>query len=510
MSSVKQNKNKTKQNKNKTKLSLSTILKGGRPRRNRGNRQRRGIGNPLGPNSMRIAGIRGSGSIPGSWGTVTNASPNTRDLQVIEEDEYIGDVNGSVNFATTSYSCNPGQATTFPWGSKIAQLYEEYDFDYLEFYYTAEVSGYASQGQTGVVILSFDYDAADSAPTTKQQVENTKPHTIPCLPSTPVVRLVVDCSNARKCVAKYVRPGAAPANTDIKTYDIGNLYVTTQGQAGTTNIGELHVRYRCRFREPILEPASTVGGAVHFSSIAATTANNFAANALQSGGTPTLTGITLGTNTIIFPSGIPGNYLIALAVAGATSASALGSVVDTPLNILAQSAVRDATSNVQSLAGTTTSPAMQLITCTIPSAGATVTLTASTIVGTGTMDLFIVSLPSTVLTSSLPLSQTEQLVYNHKLLSRIARLEQILEKDSEFEDEEFKQIETPRICKHGKFYPCIACRIGLESPLQRSNSPVKELGEASVTSASGLSNSTVDLIGELIARKNANKLPSKL
>jgi len=308
-------------------------------------------------------------------------------------------------------------------------------------------------------------------------------------------------------VAKYVRPGAAPANTDIKTYDIGNLYVSTQGQAGTTNIGELHVCYRCRFREPILEPASTVGGVIHFSSIAAISANNFAASALQSGGTPTMTGITLGTNTVVFPSGIPGNYLLLLTVAGGTSATALSATGISGLDIFTQSAVRDAVGSVTSLAGTTTSPAMLAYCAIVPDVGATLTVTPSTIVtsGAGSMDLFIVSLPSTVITSLMPTFTVPNV-----LLDRIARLERLLEKDSEFEEEEYKTIETPRICKHGKFYPCIACRIGLETPLQRSNSPVKELGEASVTSASGLSNSTVDLIGELIARKNANKLPSKL
>jgi hypothetical protein len=61
----------------------------------------------------------------------------------------------------------------------------------------------------------------------------------------------------RRNLGKYVRPGAQPANTDIKTYDSGNLFVSTQGQGGTTNCGELHVRYRVRLMKPVLE---SVGG----------------------------------------------------------------------------------------------------------------------------------------------------------------------------------------------------------------------------------------------------------
>jgi len=71
------------------------------------------------------------------------------------------------------------------------------------------------------------------------------------------------------------------------------------------------------------------------------------------------------------------------------------------LNLLTQSAVRDAVSSVQSLSGTTTSPAVNFCTFTVLAAGQTVTIqSVSTIVGTGSMDLFIFSLPVTVLTAA--------------------------------------------------------------------------------------------------------------
>jgi len=322
--------------------------------------------------------------------------------QVIEEDEYIADVNGSVNFATTGFSINPGQSTVFPWGSRIAQLYERYTFEFLEFYFTSSVSGFATNGQSGVIVLSADYDAADAAPTTKQQVEDTSPHTDPCLPSTSVVALRLDPREMRTSDAKYVRFGAQPANTDIKTYDVGNLFVTTQGCANTTAIGELHVRYRVRLDKPVLEQAIVQGGVVHFSGIAPTTANNFAGATQQSGGSPTLTGITLGTNTIVFPAAIPGNYALFMTVAGATSASAFSVSsfgTGSALSLFASAGVRDAASQAASLAGTTTAGASDMATFTCPTAGCTVTYTPSTIVGaSGAMDLFIVSLPASVLT----------------------------------------------------------------------------------------------------------------
>jgi hypothetical protein len=146
---------------------------------------------------------------------------------------------------------------------------------------------------------------------------------------------------------------------------------------------------------------------VHFSGIAPTSVANFAGATLQAGGTPSMTAITISSGgalaAVIFPAGLPGNYMIVMTVAGSTSASALAlsslGTGGTALNILTQSNVRDATDTVSSLAGTTTAPAVLILTFTLSNAGTTVSINCSTVVGaTGAMDLFIYSLPSSVLT----------------------------------------------------------------------------------------------------------------
>jgi len=239
--------------------------------------------------AMMPVGPGPSGRIGLQSGRSGNAT--TRRAQFIEEDEYIQDVNGSTSFATTAFACNPGQAGVFPWGSKVSSLYSEYEFEYLEFYYKREVSEFATNGQAGKVMLSFDYDATDPAPLTKQQVEDSVPHQdgMPCVP---LIRLPIDCARLRANLCKFVRPGAQLANTDLKTYDAGNLFVSTYGNTNTSNIGELRVRYRLKLSEPILTAIASSGGAVHFSSVASTTANNFANAVLQAGATPALSGIT--------------------------------------------------------------------------------------------------------------------------------------------------------------------------------------------------------------------------
>jgi hypothetical protein len=391
----------------------------------RSKKKLRSAGTPTGPNRLQRPQVLGGQKLGHGGSLSLGSTATSRFKQTIEEDEYIAEINGSVGFAATAFNINPGQSGTFPWGNKIAQLYERYDFKFLEFYICSEVSAYAAQGQTGVVMMSCDYDASDAAPTTKQQVLDTNPHTVPCLPSVerPIV-LRLDCREMRTSDAKYVRPGSQPANTDLKTYDAGILYVSTQGNANTTNIGELHVRYRCELRKPVLESAINLQGAAqHWSSIVATSANNFASAVLQAGGSPVLAGITLGANSVVFPAGIPGNYFLVCSVAGATSASAAYWSGGTALNILSQSAVRDAVAVQYSLAGTTTDPAMSIYTITVPVGGATVTWNPSTIVGTGTMDLFIFALPTTLLSASARLTAEEKLVVMYDRLSALGMLD---------------------------------------------------------------------------------------
>lgn len=335
--------------------------------------------------------------------SMNQAGATTRREQVICEDEYIGEVSGSVSFATNSYAVNPGQASVFPWGNKIASLYEEYDFEYLEFYYKREVSEFATNGQAGKVILSFDYDASDIAPTSKQQVEDTVPRK-DGMPCTPIISLKIDCARIRKNSSKYVRPGAQPNNTDIKTYDAGNLYVSTQGNTNTSVIGELRVKYCVKLSEPVLESASlSAGNVAHFSSLVGTTANNLAGMTIQTGST--LTGVTVAGNAITFPAGQAGNYLCFIAIQAATSVGAFGfgSVTGgvSLLNLLSSANTRDNNSGIASVGGTTTFGTMIMFTVNVTALGGTLIISPSTIVTSGTTagDVWVIALPSTILTA---------------------------------------------------------------------------------------------------------------
>jgi hypothetical protein len=179
----------------------------------------------------------------------------------IVEDEYIAEVIGGgtgANFNNTAYPINPGQVGTFPWLSKIAQQWEKYHFNSLEFYYKPEVTGFATAGTTGKVIFSVEFDASDAPPASKQQMEDTIPH-VDSMPSVPLRMPLTARQMHSLYPTLYVRPGGLPGASDIKTYDAGNLNIATQGLASNgATLGELRVRYNVTLSVPVLESGTTV------------------------------------------------------------------------------------------------------------------------------------------------------------------------------------------------------------------------------------------------------------
>jgi len=160
------------------------------------------------------------------------------DLRIrVRHREYIQDVAGSVAYAVSQLSINPGLFTTFPWLSGLAPLFESYKFNSLSFQFKTE----KGTSTTGKVFLSVDWDAADAAPTSKSQQLQERT-AIDCA-AWAMAQLNCDQADLLKFgVQRYIRTSAV-AGTDIKTYDVGNLQVGTQGMADTSAVGELYVTY---------------------------------------------------------------------------------------------------------------------------------------------------------------------------------------------------------------------------------------------------------------------------
>lgn len=155
---------------------------------------------------------------------------------------FLTPISCEVNFDAEKFSVNPGMASTFPWLAKIAARYDKYRFRRLRFEYRSVVA----TSSPGVIMMSFDYDAADAVPNSKLQQAQTIPNAENNVWMNNDLNVPCD-SNWR-----FVRQGDV-SNTDIKTYDFGNLVVSSLYGSGLIG-GELYVEYEVEFEKPT-EPA---------------------------------------------------------------------------------------------------------------------------------------------------------------------------------------------------------------------------------------------------------------
>jgi len=191
-------------------------------------------------------------SVPSAIGNLVKTS--TPDLQSsftgdgrvrIRHREYISDIPGSVAFASTTFVVNPGISATFPWLSVIAANYESYKFNKLCF----QISTEKPTSVGGSLLMAIDYDANDAAPTTKSAIMAY--HNAVRCPVWSQTDYIADKPDLNKLPQHYIR-STTVSGTDLKTYDVGNLFVCTSGCADTTALGELYVIYDVELITPQL------------------------------------------------------------------------------------------------------------------------------------------------------------------------------------------------------------------------------------------------------------------
>jgi hypothetical protein len=183
---------------------------------------------------------------------------------IVEFDEFVTDVLGSggvnaLNIKT--YQFNPGQSALFPLGSAECAKWTNWKCISATPYLDHEVSEFATDGSTGKVYLAFDYNASNLVATTKQQLADM--HHTCCMPCEDI-SLPLLTKYLNRADPKYVRVGNPIPGTDIKLYDGGILYVAAIGQAGTTKVAELHIRYKFKVElKTLLNPVGSSGNAAN-------------------------------------------------------------------------------------------------------------------------------------------------------------------------------------------------------------------------------------------------------
>jgi hypothetical protein len=200
------------------------------------------------------------------------------------------------------------------------------------------------------VILSFDADASDPPPFNKQEAEDVMPMVDGM--SYQTVNL-----NIPKFILQshhdsfYVRPGNLPGGSDIKTYDLGNLFVSTIGQGGAVpNMMELRVRYTCRLMIPILENTAAApqnNQVTNLIDSKAALSTTVAYQPLLATAATTALAVTNGLNVVNTAGSIvppPGNYLLDVNIDVATT-NGSDAITSVAINILKNGVIQNPNSS---------------------------------------------------------------------------------------------------------------------------------------------------------------------
>lgn len=250
---------------------------------------------------------------------------------VLRHREYLGDVTTSGTareFDLSSYDINPGQSELMPWGSQIANQFQQYKVKGAVFEFVSTCSDAIASSTDlalGTVIMATNYNSAESDFVNKQQMLQTefcsqgKPsqcilHPIECKPSLTSVETL------------YTRSGAVPSGQDQRLFDLGKFQLATQGFQGTNvNIGELWFSYEIELLKPIQSNGTSVLlGDFYNATTGISTSNPFSTSPTLNAGSNL--GSEINGNAIEFPSANPGDtYFVFWQVEG-TSAACTGSL----------------------------------------------------------------------------------------------------------------------------------------------------------------------------------------
>jgi len=251
---------------------------------------------------------------------LTTSVSKGRAVTVISHREYIGDILGSVAFNANRYEVNPGLLLTFPWLSTIANNWDSYLFKKLDFVYETSCASTTA----GSVMLAIDFDAADPTPLSKVELMTYDNATRSA--SWQECSYDARLQNLHKFgIQRFTRQAPLATSLDIKTYDVGNLFVATSGQADASMIGELYVDYVVELYTPQIAKAAQASS-LSFK----VTSGGSVSKGAPFGTAPSVLGdfpISVGTDILNFQSS--GEFLLNFLIAGTGLTSAAATMVNT-------------------------------------------------------------------------------------------------------------------------------------------------------------------------------------
>lgn len=185
-----------------------------------------------------------------------------RGVRVVER-EYLGDVTsgtlsgGATLFKNDVYAINPADPTTFPWLSRIARQFDQWEPHGIVFEYRSTSSEYNGTTQAlGTIILSTDYDPLDAAYASKAEAENSD-YAMSVKSSDCAVHGIECDLRERPTQVLYTR--GPEATVDRRFTDLGTFQLCSQGMsvAGVT-LGELWVAYDITlYKKQLTDPGAS-------------------------------------------------------------------------------------------------------------------------------------------------------------------------------------------------------------------------------------------------------------
>jgi hypothetical protein len=233
-------------------------------------------------------------------GSVAPVFSNSQHGVRIRDREFVGTVvsgqlyGGSTLFTNQSYRINPANAALFPWLSRIAPLFDQWQPHGLVIEYVSTSSEYNGTSQAlGVVIAATDYDVND-APAVSRLVMENMAYSISAKASANILH-GIECSPAER-PTKLLYTQTATHGSRAELADLGTFQLATQGMSAQgVTLGELYVTYDIEFFKKqmvLLESGDNVPFFQQEHDAPTTTANNWFD--LLQGGTPQSSGVLAG------------------------------------------------------------------------------------------------------------------------------------------------------------------------------------------------------------------------
>lgn len=212
----------------------------------KGNRPKRNTKRPV---SVRLAAPTALGSV------VVPRNPsykNTDQKVTVSHRELVCAVDCKTTFPAglKRLEVNPGLELSFPWLHHVARGYEFYRFKSLRFIYEPNVS----TATNGSIIMAMDYDAGDAAPGSRE-VLSCFSGSVRSQMWSQCVMVCAPQELARFHDQRACRFVAISANQDVKTYDLGNLFISIQGNTEILNAGDVYVEYVVDLMSPQIPTA---------------------------------------------------------------------------------------------------------------------------------------------------------------------------------------------------------------------------------------------------------------